>query len=388
MVSSKCSKKAGLFKNLGTRLKYSSIFHWKDRHEAYRAMQYFSNRIGDKMEQKKVSIIVPVYNAERYLARCIDSVQRQSYHDWELLLVDDGSLDQSREICMEYSLADPRIQLFCNQHGGTARARNTALDHASGDYIAFLDADDVYHPQYLKIMVTAAEESGSMISLCKTVQGTDETTFLASNVQSDIRLLQQRDAYVRMYCGDWFELIVPYTKLYARSIFSDLRFPDGRFFEDAATIHQTILRCDQIADTNTVLYFYNVTPNSSSKTKSAHELLDREWALRSHWEFYEKENRADLVKLAVPFYLQELITIYHKIQSSDEPEMSKIIKSCFEEVYRRYRNQIVLSQKDADRILAFRYPNYYDIKKMIKKNGLFPTLWGFVRRKLRRVTDK
>lgn len=325
------------------------------------------------MEQKKVSIIVPVFNAEAYLTRSIRSVLEQTYSNWELLIVDDGSGDRSREICSHYAQEDKRIRLFCNQHGGTARARNTALDVASGDYIAFLDADDAFHPQYLECMIEATESTSSDISLCKTVKGTEADSFFASTVMPSFTIITREESLKRMYGGDWPDLIAPYTKVYARRIFSDLRFPDGRYFEDAATMNLAIYRSNQIVDVNAVLYFYNITPNSSSKTKRACELMDREAALRSHWEFYEQENRADLVKLAVPFYLQELITIYHKILKSDDPEKSKAVRFRFEEIYGKHKKSIVFSEEQSDRILAFRYPRLYDIRNQIREEGLLRT---------------
>jgi len=101
----------------------------------------------------KISVIMPVYNAEAFLHRSIDSVINQVYQNWELLIVDDGSSDRSVEVCRAYEQQDERIRLLCNQHGGTARTRNTAIDQAQGEYIAFIDADDVYHPQYMQSMI-------------------------------------------------------------------------------------------------------------------------------------------------------------------------------------------------------------------------------------------
>ena len=334
------------------------------------------------MEQKKVSIIVPVYNAEAYLARSIGSVMEQTYSNWELLLVDDGSSDRSREICGRYAQQDERIRLFCNQHGGTARARNTALDAAFGDYIAFLDADDAYHPQYLECLIEAAERTSSDISLCETVQGTEADAFFASSVMPSFAILTREESFQKMYGGDWPDLIAPYTKVYARKVFADLRFPDGRFFEDAATMNLAVYRSNQIVDVNAILYFYNITPNSSSKTKRAVELMDREAALRSHWEFYEKENREDLVRLAIPFYLQELITIYYKMRQSDDPGASEVIRVQFEKIFRQYKNVIPLTADQADRVLSFRHPRLYDVRNMIRQVGIMKTAIGFIKRKL------
>ena len=94
----------------------------------------------------KISIIVPVYNAEQWLERCIESIVAQTYADWELLLVDDGSNDRSGDICDRYAASDPRIQAFHKPNGGVSSARNLGLDHAQGEWITFVDSDDYTYP--------------------------------------------------------------------------------------------------------------------------------------------------------------------------------------------------------------------------------------------------
>lgn len=336
------------------------------------------------MEQKKISIIVPVYNAEYYLDRCITSVKKQSYSNWELILVDDGSQDNSCNVCKQHILQDDRIMLICNNHGGTAKARNTALCIANGDYIAFLDADDAYHPRFLELMVGAAEKYRCDIALCKIIRGTYSTAFFSSSVVSAPKLLTVKETMTRLYKGDWTDVIAPCTKIYKKEIFNVLRFPDGRFFEDAATIYRAIYYSNQIVDVGTALYFYNETPNSSSKTKSAYELLDREWALRSHWEFYREEGRADIERLAVAFYLQELVMIHYKIQNSDMPEKCKIIEDRFDDTYRQYRNKLSLSKQQKELFFSFRHPKLFDVYNMIQRDGVFKTAAGFINRKRRK----
>ena len=101
------------------------------------------------MSTPAISVIIPVYNAEQYLRRCVDSVLTQSYTDFELLLIDDGSRDQSPAICDEYAAADHRVQVFHKPNGGVSSARNLGLDHARGQWITFIDSDDFISPNYL-----------------------------------------------------------------------------------------------------------------------------------------------------------------------------------------------------------------------------------------------
>lgn len=336
------------------------------------------------MEQKKVSIIMPAYNASAFLMRSVSSVQRQSYQNWELLIVDDGSKDNSREIVQAFCTEDSRIKLLCNQHGGTARARNTAIAVAQGDYLAFIDADDVYHPRYLELLVNTALQENADLIVCGIARGTDCSPFLESKVDTAYHVVNKEQAFSLMYCGEWPLMISPWNKLYSRELFKTIRFPDGRFFEDAATVNLAVYEANRICLLDYSLYFYYIIPNSSSKTKRSVELLDREWALRSHWEYFFMEDRTDLAYLALPFYLVELITIYRRIEVSDKPEDCLVIRDKFEGIYKKYKNRISLSEAQKAQILAFRYPRIYDIRNMVRANGILRTFVGFVRRKLKK----
>lgn len=336
------------------------------------------------MRSPKVSIVMPVYNAEEYLPRSIRSVQNQSYDNWELLIVDDGSTDSSAQICLEVAGNDYRIKVICSNHGGTALARNTAIEQATGELIAFLDADDAFHPEFLRVMVRALIDSGAEISLCRTIRGTDANYFFSNVIEAKFVNVSKEKIFIKMYGGQWSDMIAPYTKIYARKLFDKVKFPSGRYFEDAATMNLAIYYSNSVCITEEQLYFYNITPNSSSVTKRSYELLDREWALRSHWEFFFKENRKDLAYLALPFYLIELISIYHRIEQSDRPEDVMIIREKFNDTYKRYRRYIELTETQKSQILAFRYPKIYDIRNMIRKDGIIKTIIGFVKRKIKK----
>lgn len=334
------------------------------------------------MNHGKVSIIMPAYNAANYLDRSIGSVLNQTYENWELLIVDDGSADNTQEIVQAYSKQDPRIKLLCNSHGGTARARNTAIEKAEGDYLTFLDSDDLYHPQYLVFLLETAVQENADLVICGITRGDDYRTFLEHGTIGNHTVISTGQAFSMMYGGEWPRMIAPVNKLYRKDLFANIRFPEGRFFEDAATTNLAIYESKRIAVLQSNLYFYYTTPNSSSKTKRSAELLDREWALRSHWEFFLREGRKDLAYLALPFYLVELISIYHRIEASDKPEDCRIIRAIFEKTYKAYRHKVTFTETQKDQILAFRHPHIYDIRSMVRNDGIIGTLSGFVKRKL------
>lgn len=331
----------------------------------------------------KVSIIVPVYNAADYLERCIGGVLAQDLQEWELLLVDDGSSDDSVKICQKHEERDTRIHVIYNQHGGAASARNRALAIAKGEFIAFLDADDCYHSTYLSSLYNAAVNSQTMIAACATHRGGEAGQFLMSPVETSFRVISREEYLQDMYTGNWPDCIAPYTKIYHRELLPQLVFPEGKCFEDAATMFKPVYYAPRIAITDAALYYYNITPNSASSTRKGNELLDREEALRGHVEFYKEKKETELEGLAARFYLNQLIIIWHKMKVSDHPEYSDRIRKQFIKTNAEYKKL----QKDdtlKDKIFAFLHPHFYDIRNMVKKDGSLRTVMGFVKRKVSR----
>ncbi|MBR6489706.1 MAG: glycosyltransferase family 2 protein, partial [Muribaculaceae bacterium] len=114
-----------------------------------------------------VSVIIPVYNVQEYLARCIDSVLCQSHKELEVILVDDGSTDHSGAMCDDYASRDGRIKVIHKSNGGLSDARNAGLDVMTGDYVTFIDADDYVHPYFVELLLRGLHESGSQIAVCR-----------------------------------------------------------------------------------------------------------------------------------------------------------------------------------------------------------------------------
>lgn len=334
------------------------------------------------MERELVSIIMPAYNAECYLPRSIQSIQTQTYENWELLIVDDGSSDRTREVVSGFACQDERIKLLCNQHGGTAQARNTALDTAKGTYVAFIDADDAYHPSYLKSLMDAMKKDDSDMAICGIFRGVNYEEFLNNPVKRTNVCIDMHCAFEKMYDGEWVTMISPCNKLYKKELFENVRFPKGRYFEDAATTNLAIFQCKTIAVLEAELYFYHITPNSSSKTKRSVELLDREWALRSHWEFFFEHGEKQLAYLAIPFYMEQLLVIYYKIAESDKPEDCQIIRDRLESTYRKYWRKTKPSRERSSKIFAFRHPRMWTVCYLIRCDGVMKTTARFIKKRL------
>ena len=167
----------------------------------------------------KISVIVPVYNTEKYLHRCIDSILSQTFTDFELLLIDDGSKDSSGAICDEYAAKDNRVRVFHKENGGVSSARNLGLDNATGEWIAFVDADDWVESGYLYSMLCVPEADLIMSSF----QIVDNVEKLDNDVQSKYYAKETIRFFIAKYIHN-SALVAPWAKLFKKSLVGSLRF--------------------------------------------------------------------------------------------------------------------------------------------------------------------
>lgn len=224
------------------------------------------------MTSEKISIIVPVYNAENYLRRCIDSILEQTYTNFELLLINDGSTDGSAKILEEVKESDSRIRIVHKKNEGVSATRNLGLKLVTGDYITFIDSDDFVDKLYLEVLYKSLTEndadiaSGNFASFNEERQTflfftTDETYF--EKVYSPQEWLDQEN---NPRHNLFLTVIFTPFKLYKRELWENIEYPVGRVREDDAIIHKLYLRCQRISFVNSAIYFYSQHEDSLSKT--------------------------------------------------------------------------------------------------------------------------
>ena len=221
-----------------------------------------------------ISIIVPVYNVEPYLRKCLDSIINQTYRDLEILIIDDGSTDGSGEICNEYAASDHRLQVIHQNNKGLSEARNSGIDIATGDYILFVDGDDWIESNTVECLYQACLDHNAEVSCCGHYKEFADRTTVHSLVTSK-----------KEYEGE--EIVVPamkgsfahyaWEKLWERSLFEECRFPSGMQFEDVATTWKLFLRCNKVVCIPDVLFHYTYRKDSIGNTKTMKNLADR-WA--------------------------------------------------------------------------------------------------------------
>jgi glycosyltransferase involved in cell wall biosynthesis len=205
--------------------------------------------------EKIISVIVPVYNVEDYLPKCLDSILKQSFVDFELILVDDGSTDTSGKICDQYAQIDNRIKVIHQKNGGLSNARNAAIDIAIGKHYFFIDSDDWVDQQMLFEMYEQA-----ILNDADIVIAGHFIVNLNSTIEGNIKVKKQRilnriEATSLILCDDEIHSFA-WDKLYKRELFEQIRYPNGRIFEDTATTYKLFNKANVLVQMNKAYYYY------------------------------------------------------------------------------------------------------------------------------------
>ena len=256
----------------------------------------------------EVSMIVPVYQVEKYIAQCIESVLNQTFKDFELILIDDGSKDQSGSICDLYAAKDDRILVIHTENRGAAAARNVGLDHASGRYITFLDGDDYLDEHMIARMYEEIEHSEYDMVVCDFLNllPDEEDNFIVHLQEETVngRNVLEHLKNERNY-GLW---TIVWNKIYKREVLENLRFPDGKYFEDEFFSNQLYLFSNQIHVIPDVLCYHRVLASSTMNTQKIENYLDLLDALQERLDIYFKYDYSEDEIYKVLIFLLEPFT--------------------------------------------------------------------------------
>lgn len=260
-----------------------------------------------------ISILVPVYNVEKYLSRCLDSILAQTYTDYELVLVDDGSTDQSGALCDAYAAEHDCIRVIHQKNAGLAQVRNVSVAAARGEYITFVDSDDAIEPAYLETLMRDLRETGSDISICSWSEVSDDGTrteltwdhkekgFQVWTTDQAVKsLLYQKGIDNNMW-----------GKLFTSAVLKDVVFPAGKVYEDIAAAYQIFLKGRRVCYRPEALYLY--TCNTSGISQSAFsprrmDLVDNAEGMyrdvAERFPDYQAAARSRLLRACIHVYLQ------------------------------------------------------------------------------------
>lgn len=223
------------------------------------------------MPNPLITIIVPIYNVEQYLRECVDSIISQTYSNLEIILVDDGSLDNCPQICDEYKQIDNRIRVIHKKNGGLSDARNAGLDIATGEYISFVDSDDVISKRFIELLYKPfLHDENIGVSLCKFKpfygDKCDSSSVETPSEKIDLDSLLSQNSSLNTYIS--MECNCAWNKLYHHHLWVNIRFPKGKIYEDVFTTYKILLKAKKIYRTTSQLYFYRVRSGSIMGAKS------------------------------------------------------------------------------------------------------------------------
>ncbi|MBQ8719522.1 MAG: glycosyltransferase [Clostridia bacterium] len=320
--------------------------------------------------EDKITVIIPIYNVEKYLRRCILSVIGQTYENLEIFLIDDGSTDNSGTICDEYAQKDGRITVIHKENAGQAVARNIALDRASGDWIAFLDSDDWIEPDMYMTLLRVAMEADADIATCGIKKHFDSGEYLSSSEDTGrVEVLSAYDAIADLLHQKRIRFEV-WNKLWKRELLADVRFKENQLCEEVYFDRQAFLRAERIVFVDKSLHNYVVgrpgSTASSFKIKRmsvfgeledfANDLLAR-----------NLDDLADIIKcistrFSVNFYVEAA-------KSNVSEEIKSALQKQFNRYYREIRKSVFLTKKEKVMFFVFSKSPKLFFRLFMIKNG-------------------
>ncbi len=248
-----------------------------------------------------ISIIVPVYNVEKFIDCCINSIINQTYQNFELILIDDGSPDNCPAICDEWAEKDSRIKVFHKQNGGLSDARNYGVNYANGKYITFIDSDDYVSSYYLESLYNLIVSNDADIACAKHLSFEENDQLSDNNSFDNSLILDSQTACKELFTTQKLTTMA-WGKLYAKNIIDTIKFPIGKNHEDTATICKYLYNSskykNKIAVTQSKIYYYRKNNSSITSTKSIKNLTDSLWSYVTRARFFANVNEKELEKMA------------------------------------------------------------------------------------------
>lgn len=332
----------------------------------------------------RVSIIVPIYNVEMYLKRCIDSIINQTHTDLEIILVDDGSPDNCGNICDKYSEKDNRIRVIHKANGGLSDARNVGIDIASGEYLMFVDSDDWIAENAVEALLKEQKYSHADIVLGASIDVHEENGNIVKD-RSSIKIgsreiLDRRSALEDMLLNGW----AAWNKLYKKYLFSNIRFPVGVINEDEAILLHVIMECNTIVKFGKPTYFYFLREESITTSQFNVKKMDWYYNCLNNCDYinknYKELNEAAIYRLECSI----IFLLFHMYQESEkykkEIDMIKVTYNAYYKSFlrnkynnRRRKIEVVIYKVILDlrifEVFKFFYNTLRSMRKLTRKRS-------------------
>ena len=321
-----------------------------------------------------ISVVVPVYKVEKYLNRCVDSILNQTFTDFELILVDDGSPDNCGKICDDYAKRDNRVNVIHKQNGGLSEARNYgiewALKNSNSEWITFIDSDDWVHPLFLELLLDAVVKNNVNLGICDYLS-TKADELEEKEINNRVELFSTEDFWTQ-YDGN---SIVAWGKIYKKQDFSDIRYPVGKLHEDAFTTYKIFFKYKEIAYVNEKIYYYYFNPNGIMQSSWTPKRIDELDGHRAIIRFFDDIKKENLKKFEIKKLI--LLTCNHISLVKNSPcivskqKYVHILRKKTLKYFKKFGKELGLSLKKDAWIYECMYPRrmnfYWIIKSQINK---------------------
>ena len=347
----------------------------------------------------EIAVIIPVYNAGTYLRGCLESVLGQSFRDLKLVLVDDGSSDDSGAVCDVYAEADDRVQVIHQKNRGPSAARNRGIELALSEkdcrFIAFVDSDDRIHPQYLEYLHGMAAAWDAQIAMCRHryVTPTEPLPDPEELPKEKGRIV---DAETLM-CEECSSFNYAWGKLFSIDCFARLRFPENvHFGEDNLTVYKAFFACDRTAFSERMLYYYYYNPEGITKTHWNPGNLQCCMGFEEQLLFYGEHGYERAFRKEKELYIQQCAYQLHRIREDKErlKENKKHIRGLRNRMKQLLKESPELRIKDNDYWFEAMHPNaakfkghFVRLQRNMKKHGLAGTVKK-IRKKVKQKDNK
>ncbi len=324
----------------------------------------------------KISVIVPVYKVEEYLNRCVESILAQTFTDFEIVLVDDGSPDNCGKMCDEYAKNNPHIHSLHRANGGLSAARNTGVDwvlkNSNSQWITFVDSDDTIHPQMLETLYSYVNKYDVKLSICPAFKGENEPeSFKSLSNSFDEEYLHLDEDQTLHLCRDTqYYYWIACGKLLHKSILEKYPFAEGRIYEDNSVVYKWLHEAQNIVITTEPFYFYYVNFSGITKTTFTEKNLDLLQAFKEQIEFYHSLGYEKMTEHLATYYFEISANMQYRAKTENAKELIPIIKARENEIKSLYAPYIKL---DAEKQIYYyertNKPMFY-ITRLKKKLGL------------------
>ncbi|SCZ80177.1 glycosyltransferase family 2 protein [Pseudobutyrivibrio xylanivorans] len=315
-------------------------------------------------QNKLISVIVPVYNVESFLDQCVTSIINQTYSNFELILVDDGSKDSSGAICDEWYKKDSRIKVIHQSNGGLSAARNSGLDQAKGDYVCFIDSDDFVKENYLEAFMITMSKTDADIAICDIISAklAEPEKPLDSVIQFTAK--ECRAWLTNPIAREYVLMVVSWNKMYKRELFNELRFEKGKLHEDEFMINKLLRMVNKVTFVPVKSYVYrnneeSITgKNNNNDIRHLHGIDAYVERIKSALE--DEDDDKEFAAITLKWALLKLADFYR----NGNPSMQNAVKKKYDAIFNEY--QWLLTDKQRLKYKVFTVTPGLFCKKFVK----------------------